>query len=428
MVLSYDYIVVRLCVSFYFSENAMGTQKDPKNVVGRDNLIDHIWSRLRMPPEQGSLRFTAERRVGKTTILTKMASEPADGFDVLFLEVEGIDSCNAVVELLVNRMRPLLTKTEKAKALFEIFREAVGGVEVGGVIKLPAKSQLGWQATLDKAIEGFCQNRPDRTILLMFDELPYMLQKIDEVSSKAEKPHEALTLLDTLRALRQRYPNLRMIFAGSVGLHHVLRELKQAKLASEPVNNMPIIEIHPLERDDALTLATQLLNAEKVTCADDLVEVANRIIEQTSNVPFYMERIAGQLAMLGRPVEFGDVDTTVLEHLTNDHDPWEMEHFRSRLETYYRKTLTDVNGKPISEESIARSILDHFAVTNEPLTIEQVWSYIRSQFALNDRKYVVEILKSLGQDHYLTCDLEKRYAFRYPLIKRWWKIAQGLAS
>jgi hypothetical protein len=404
----------------------MGTQKDPKNVVGRDRLIESIWTRLRMPAEQGSLRFTAERRVGKTTVMTKMAAEPADGFDVLFLEVEGIDSCDRLTELLLNRMRPLLTTGEMTRNWFEGFRDAVGGTEIGGVIKLPEKSQLGWQTTLEKAIEGFCRNRPERTILLMFDELPYMLQKIDEVSSKVGRPHEALTLLDTFRALRQRHDNLRMIFAGSVGLHHVLRELRQAKLAAEPVNNMQLIEIHPLENEDALKLASQSLDASRVKCSGDAQAIAIRLIEQTSNVPFYMERIVGQLAMLGRAVTLDDVDSTVLEHLTSDHDPWEMDHFRSRLETYYRRTWTSTDGKPISEETIARSILDHFAVTDEPQTIEQVWSMIRGQFALTDRKIAVEMLKSLGQDHYLISDSQKRYRFRFHLIKRWWRIAQGL--
>jgi len=270
------------------------------------------------------------------------------------------------------------------------------------------------------------------TILLMFDELPYMLQKIDQVSSKAGRPHEALTLLDTFRALRQRHANLRMIFAGSVGLHHVLRDLKQAKLASEPVNNMPLIEIPPLEHDDALKLASQLLDAARVKFAGDRQAIAIRLIEQTSKVPFYMERIAGQLAMLGPPITLDDVDTTVLEQLTSDHDPWEMEHFRSRLETYYGRTLNGADGKPISEDAIARSVLDHFAVTDEPQSIEQVWSMIRGQFALTDRNIAVEMLNSLAQDHYLISkphgDSQKRYTFRYPLIKRWWKIAQGLES
>ena len=81
----------------------------------------------RKPPEEGALRFLAERRVGKTSIITKMSAEPTDGFDVLFLEVEGIDCCDRLTELLLNRFRPLLTKTETAKSWFKgIWESAVG--------------------------------------------------------------------------------------------------------------------------------------------------------------------------------------------------------------------------------------------------------------------------------------------------------------
>ena len=404
----------------------MGIQVDPKNVIGRDALISRVWEMLKMPPEQGSLRFLAERRVGKTTIITKMAAEPAEGFDVLFLEVEGIDSCDHLTELLLNRFRPLFTKVGKTKELFDAIWETLGGTDIGGVIKLPEKKKLSWQESLEKVIDVVCKNRPDRLILLMFDELPYMLQKINLVSASAGRPHEALTLLDTFRALRQRNRNLRMIFAGSVGLHHVLRDLKQAGLASEPVNNMPPVEVPPLENEDAVQLAERLLTAERIQFDGESKEIIQCLIDQTSNVPFYMERIASQLGLMGRPIAVNDVETVVLKQLTNDHDPWEMEHFRSRLETYYQRIVQDANNRDISEDTIARTILDHFATVDTPQTIDEVWSMIRSQFALTDRNQIVQMLKSLGQDHYLISDTDKRYSFRFPLVKRWWKIAQGL--
>ncbi len=50
----------------------MAIQIDPNNVIGRDKRIERIWKKLR----KDSIRFTAERRVGKTTVMTKMAAEP----------------------------------------------------------------------------------------------------------------------------------------------------------------------------------------------------------------------------------------------------------------------------------------------------------------------------------------------------------------
>jgi len=53
---------------------------------------------------------------------------------------------------------------------------------------------------------------------------------------------------------------------------------------------------------------------------------------------------------------------------------------------------------------------------------------MRSRFALTDRHYLVQLLRSLAQDHYLVSSSDKLYSFRFPLIRSWWRIAQGLES
>jgi hypothetical protein len=66
------------------------------------------------------------------------------------------------------------------------------------------------------------------------------------------------------------------------------------------------------------------------------------------------------------------------------------------------------------------------AVVNEPQSIDQVWAIVKGTFQITDRNHIVEMLRSLALDHYLISDTKKRYAFRFPLIQGWWKMAQGL--
>jgi len=401
----------------------MAIQIDPQNVVGRDELIDRIWRKL----EKGSIRFTAERRVGKTTVMTKMAAEPREGFEVLFMELEGIDSPDRFVELLINRVKPLLSKTDKAKEWLRKFGEGIGGSGVAGVFKLPIVSKIGWQATLAKTLEGVCEHQADKTILLLLDEIPYMLQKIASIRMDGEQKTLALTLLDTLRSIRQQYKNVRMVFAGSVGLHHVVTDLKQGTLAAEPTNDMPFVEIRALNKTDAITLAQRLLKDEAVKIsAEDRQAILARLVLLTDGVPFYIEAVCSRLGEIECPIGIGTVDETVLQQLTSDHDPWEMEHFRDRLGTYYSGSIDDTSGAKIRDEEIARTILDYLALMNEPQSIDQVWADVKANFKITDRNHIVEILRSLALDHYLVSDTEKRYAFRFPLIQRWWKMAQGL--
>lgn len=404
----------------------MSTQIAPENVIGRDSLIKRIWEKL----AKKSLRLTAERRIGKTTVMTKMAAEPKEGFEVLFLELEGIDSPDRFTEKLLNRMKPLLSTKDQAKGWLDVFLENIGGTEIGGVIKLPDKSKMGWQVTLEKAFEGLCLHQKESKILLLFDELPYMLQKI-ATNEVYAKENVALTLLDSLRSMRQEHKNLRMIYAGSVGLHHVLTDLRQEKLASEPVNDMPMVEIHALQYGHAQQLAEQLLKDEDVTFNEDIAAQAlERLVKCTDQIPFYLEMVIEQLGEIDREINLEDIDETVEKQLSSDHDPWEMEHFRGRLLTYYRGVAIDIDGKEIPNATIARSILDHFSVTDEPQSIDQVCSYVASQFSLPDadNQRIVQMLKSLGQDHYLICDTQKNYSFRFALIKGWWRTAQGLVK
>ena len=401
----------------------MAIQIDPKNVIGRDKLIERIWKKLR----KDSIRFTAERRVGKTTVMTKMAADPRPGFEVLFLELEGIDSPERFVELLINRVKPLLSKTEKAKGWWSSFHEAIGGTEVAGIFKLPNVGKIGWQATLTKTLEGVCEHQADKTILLLMDELPYMLQKIASISQDGEQKTLALTLLDTLRSIRQQYKNVRMVYAGSVGLHHVVTDLKQGTLASEPVNDMPLVEIRALDVPDAIILAERLLKEEDVEVqAEGRQAILERLVHLTDCVPFYIEAVCSRLGESEGPINIRAVDETVQRQLTSDHDPWEMEHFRERLGTYYSGTIKDTSDTILQDEERARVILDHMAVVNTSQSIDEVWDVVKSNFSLTDRNHIVEMLRSLALDHYLVSDIEKRYSFRFPLIQGWWKIAQGL--
>ena len=353
----------------------MAIQVGPKNVIGRGELIDRIWKKL----QKHSIRFTAERRVGKTTVMTKMAAEPRPGYEVLFMELEGIDSPDRFVELLINRVKPLLSGTEKAKGWWKTFQDGLGGVEVAGVFKLPSVSKIGWQATLAKTLEGVCEHQADKTILLLMDELPYMLQKIASISRDGDQKTLALTLLDTLRSIRQQFKNVRMVYSGSVGLHHVVTDLKQRMLASEPVNDMPFVEIRALSDRDAIALAERLLQDDRVeVMAEDRQAVVERIAYLTDCVPFYIEAVCSRLSESEGPITMHSVDKTVHEQLMSDHDPWEMEHFRERLGTYYSGTIDDTSGAKIRNDEVARVILDHLAVATTPQSIDEVWAVVKA--------------------------------------------------
>ena len=393
------------------------------NVVGRDQLIAQLWTLL----QNHSLRFTAERRVGKTTVMLKLHDQPAHNFQPLFIDLEKISSPTHFVEALLQSAHAhnLLSRSAQALKSWQSLLRQLGGLEIAGMIKLPTDSRQHWSATLDTVLHELCQQPDHRRPLLLLDELPYMLQRFATDGC----PADALLLLDCLRAARQKYPGLRMIFAGSIGLHHVLRELRQQTLASEPLNDLPAVEIRGLEMAAACQLARQQLHNYQLQLAPDQAPaVLERIALRTDGVPFYVAALVSHLASHADPVTPQSVDLVVRHLLTADTDPWEMEHFRSRLPAYYRGTISDANGRLIPQCHIASELLDHFALADQPLSINHAWTAMRSRFALTDRQYLVQLLRSLAQDHYLVSSSDKLYSFRFPLIRSWWRIAHGLES
>jgi len=404
---------------------SMATQISPKNVVGRDKLIDLIWKKL----GKKSIRFTAERRVGKTTVMAKMEMEKRSGFEVVFLEVEGIDSPAKFTQHLFNKVNPLMSKSDKAiQAFYKLFN-SLGGTEVAGLLTLPEHKEIDWQNTLYKTFELISSNNIDKVVVVMIDELPYMLQKIASLSSSENQKTLALTFLDSMRAIRQKHNNIRMIYAGSVGLHHVVSEIKQSTLASQPVNDMPIVDIRELDKEDAFALAKNILKEEEVEISESEYQKSLRtIIALADYIPFYIEAVCTKLGEIDSVVNPKLITELVNNQLFGDNDPWEMEHFRSRIEVYYPGVLKVSDNKPINKAVFVRALLDHLALNEKTESIDQIYQAMKSRFPIDDKQVVIQLLKSLAQDHYLTTNSELEYEFRFALIKDWWKKAQGLTT
>jgi hypothetical protein len=364
----------------------------PENVVGRDKLIAQMWKAI----EENSAVFTAERRIGKTTVLKKMEAEPADGKIVLYADLEKVDTPVRFVEVLLTDLKQYLTTSARVGQWLGTFLESIGGTEVGGVIKIPPQEKKDWQSILEKTLASACDNQSDVQLVFLWDEVPYMLQKISALESKSgSDDNSALAILDSLRAMRNENPNLRMIFTGSVGLHHVLTDLRGDQYASQPTNNMDKIEIGPLTPEHAATLARDLLVKEEITC-DSQDSVVERLVELTDGVPFYIHRVISRMAISEEVATPATVEAEIKRHLTSTSDPWEMEHFCKRLKIYYSGQLTDADGKAVEKAPVAKALLSHLAVATEPQSIDQCHADLKSRMRFENRDGVIELLNSLA--------------------------------
>ena len=78
-----------------------GGQLAPDEVIGRDRLVARLWDTL----EGRSVVLTAERRMGKTSILKKMMAKPPNGFITISRDLENISSPLEFVERLFDDIK-----------------------------------------------------------------------------------------------------------------------------------------------------------------------------------------------------------------------------------------------------------------------------------------------------------------------------------
>jgi hypothetical protein len=98
-------VLFLICVDFiiYFMRTNPGGGLAPAEVVGRDALIADLWDKL----EHHSVMMTAERRMGKTSVLKKMLAQQPPGVTAFYWDLENIRSPEALVREIFNKAQKL---------------------------------------------------------------------------------------------------------------------------------------------------------------------------------------------------------------------------------------------------------------------------------------------------------------------------------
>ncbi len=262
-------------------------------------------------------------------------------------------------------------------------------------------------------IEDLVAEKTSERLILFWDEVPYMIENI----RKRDGEQIAAEVLDTLRSLRQTHSDFRMVFTGSIGLHHVLSTLHDAHLATAPVNDMRPIEVTPLAQTDAQQLATMLIEGETLATSD-IDAAAEAIARETDGFPFYIHYVVSYLKQQQCTATPDAIEDMLTSLLVAEDDPLELGHFRTRINTYYQDP---------KDAELVRLILDCLAPNVIPASLNDMHGRIEARLEEHlDRERLLKVLRLMGRDHYLSRNPEGAYQFRFPLIRRWWKLERGV--
>lgn len=385
-----------------------GGQLAPNEVVGRDREIESLWSHL----DRQSVVITAERRMGKTSLVKKMIAESPEQIECIYQELEGIRSPLKFVEAIIHEISTDLSWQQQTKGKWQKFHQAMSEAKLMGVT-VPKATETDWQKQLTSVMADLSAQlaklAPDLLFIFFWDELPIAIDNIRQDCGN----NAAMAVLDTLRAIRQTHSNLRMVYTGSVGLHHIVSMLKTNGYHGTPTNDMYAFDLPPLAEVDAVNLARELSLGEGLL-TDDREIVAQTIATAVDYIPFYIHASIDRLKREPAPISSETVLSTI-RHSLSAADPWHIDHYQTRIRGYYGE----------SRWRIALQTLDEIALADSALTFKDICDRVQMQIQPFDRELQREILTLLQQDHYLDRDDTGAYRFRFKLIQQYWQSQRG---
>ena len=380
-----------------------GGRLNTEDVMGRDKEIARYWQVL----ERQGLVISAERRIGKTHIVLKMKDECPNDYLPFYQDLEAVHSTSDLIRSIYSTVQQSSSTSSSLKALFakwsSLFPSKIAGVD------LPTPDST-WQVLLSDVFGGLISTADNKLVLMLWDEFPLMLHNLQ----RREGPNSAIQLLDYLRALRLTHADrLRFLFTGSIGLHLVLRSLRMAGNANDPVNDMLSLTVPPMTDEDTCNLAAALLEGTRAAPADIPV-LASRIAGEVGGFPYYVHHVVDQLDQLRRPLTLEDVSSAVNNLIYDPHDPANFNYYVTRLSSYYAD----------DQRPLALIVLDTMAGLLSPVPVSELLNLCKHRDPSLGDEQLREVLTVLAEDHYIEPSKSTggaAYDFRWKLVKKWWK-------
>ena len=372
---------------------------DPQQVIGREEVIEKYWEILQ---GQGIVLY-AERRFGKSAVLTKMRAEDRKDYLSIYIAVEGVVNADKFVEKLFDSvLKAKLFEESNLKKIENIFNSITSYIPKAGTFEFKAKDKK-WEKQFNYLLTSLVEQRSEKYIVIMLDEFTIMLNKMDEP--------EAVNILGYLRGLVQHdfSKKLRFVYCGSIGIDLVLDKLKKAgHNMGDPINHMSKQRLLPFTEDEALFFCKCLNEGCELKLLEDIMK---SICDLVDRIPYFIDKVFDKIRY------YSSIDESAINKALNDilDDPSDtnnFKHFYDRIDNFYpNKILTN-------------HILNYLSKIEKYTSEDVIAVHINHQMKV-DRILFNDEIDRLWRDGYLKreiIDSKRNFKFNYSIIKKWWFI------
>jgi hypothetical protein len=351
-----------------------------------------------------SISLFGLRRTGKSSTLLEICRTLSErGRSPVYVDVQGRDRIDSIVGALVSalpsanassRLTKVLSAPQLNKAL-EVWHRVTGS----GTSGPPNPLAVLHQVELIKGDLNALFAAQNRSIILIVDELPYLIVNMLDAGITANSIN---TFLATLRTWRHegRVP---MLFAGSMGLQWLMRE---RGIARENFNDLvPYTTPPPLEDDDARAMLQALARGENCDWINnEIIDVI--LAESAAKYPSFLQFAFGRIKGHGArsvPEAISVFEQYIRPSLDEDF----YDQFDTRLARY-----------DSTEKEAARAIFRRLGGVQGTVALAEVDSLLVN----NDESLRDHLLLSLVEDGFARVDTRARtIGFSSPLVQTWWQ-------
>src|SRR5581483_7584677 len=355
-------------------------------IIGRASEIAQLWGKL----QKRSVELSAERRVGKTSILRKMADHPQNNWIPILVFVESARHPIDCVETLYTKASESSVHSTKGEWMRRLRKtyEVLGTAAAAGW-KLP-QIQADWRRAMRLLVEDIVDNCPKGAIL-MIDEFPLMIWNI----AADHGPQLAMQFLDALREIRQQFEasgRIRFVLSGSIGFHLVLQHLKlDHGYRGAPTNDMHRFVLTGMDPADTDLMCQRYLDDEGIERVTKEAVTA-RMYERTGGLPLYIAYVCEAIQESGaRQILPEDIDRILDGMLSGRQVHW-FNDAADRIDGYYSK---------LGFAPIARTILNRLSREEHQLKEATIINAVHSQDPAVTKAVVMRVLELLTDDNYL---------------------------
>ncbi len=371
------------------------------DIVGRDETVDRWLVVLR----SGSGLLSEPRRLGKTQALKVLkARAPADEWTVVVTSFQAASTLAEMAETAIGSMMNAAGAGTRMWMSLKAFGSTVSQfgftLNDGTSFSLSPVFIDDPLSALEKVLVAAARNQDGSMLLLAWDEVPDMVSAIAANEGKAS----AIRLLRMLRRWREdpRLGAIRWILTGSVGLHHVVRQLA---ITVDVTNDLQNLRLGPLGPDDAAIVARKTLRGAGIIAPTR--EVVLALVEISDGIPFVIHLVAAAVEE-SRVVEISapSLEATFLGVMRD------LDHSKQLT-----PLLTRVSGFYGPDDVLAESLLDHTCTGSRSFVELCDLGAEKADASVRD---VERVLGLLVLDHYLVDD--GSYRWRYDVLRRFWAL------